>query len=144
MSHAFDLHANAVISRLHSRANDLAHRHDKQAETVMATHGIYDVCFQEIISYADKIAPDLGSVLRKIRATHTGLFQMLPGIVESAVGGATDTALSEVGAMQHELERSEEETGQLLEAAEMLESEAVRARAKHTSHALALTLFPSR
>ena len=50
MSQAFDKHANAVLSRLNSRAGDLQYQHDKQAETLMAKHGIYDVCFQEIIS----------------------------------------------------------------------------------------------
>ena len=74
--------------------------------------------------YSDKIQPDLGQVLRKIRAVHTALFQGVPPIVADAVEAAATACEDEIAAMSSELNKSEEETGQLLEAAEMLESEA--------------------
>ena len=90
----------------------------------MAKHGMYDICFQEVLSFSEKINPALCRVFRKIRSVHTSLFQLVPEIVKEAVEVQKERDGFGVDQITAELHRSEEETGQLLEAAEMLESEA--------------------
>ena len=67
----------------------------------MAKHGLFDVCFQEVISFTEKINPDLCRVLRKIRSAHTSMFQAFPPIV----GEARDFSKSVVEEIRAESER---------------------------------------
>ncbi|GMH94408.1 hypothetical protein TL16_g12900 [Triparma laevis f. inornata] len=131
MTIAFDKHVDAVTSRLKDRRNKLSESYERRTEGLMAKHGMYDIRFQEVLGYSETVDQRLGEVLKKIRGIHTGLFQLVPEIVKDTVeatevrgGERVDELVEELEEMRLELERSEDETGQLLEAAEMLESEA--------------------
>ncbi|GMH53207.1 hypothetical protein TrST_g1705 [Triparma strigata] len=131
MTIAFDKHVDAVTNRLKERRNKLEESYERRTEGLMAKHGMYDICFQEVLAYSETISPPLSAVLKKIRSIHTGLFQLVPEIVKDTVEATgvrgeerVEELLEELEETRLELERSEDETGQLLEAAEMLESEA--------------------
>jgi len=152
MDKAFHDHADAVFTRLRGSLSKLEEDFERKAETLMAKHGLYDVCFQEVISYTEKVNPDLCRVFRKIRSAHTSMFQAFPPIVgeardfnrsvleevraESAreidrlgAENAKETeriranSVREIDMLRADLSRSEMETNQLLEAAELLEEE---------------------
>jgi hypothetical protein len=141
MDKAFRDHADAVFRRLRGSLSKLEEEFERSAETLMAKHGLFDVCFQEVISYAEKINPDLCRVLRKIRSAHTSMFQAFPPIVgeardfsksvveeiraesERGIQRVRADTIKETDLLKADLSRSEMETNQLLEAAELLEEE---------------------
>lgn len=165
MDKAFRDHADAVFRRLRGSLSSLEEEFERSAETLMAKHGLFDVCFQEVISYTEKINPDLSRVLRKIRSAHTSMFQAFPPIVGEArdfsksvveeiraesevskkqrykcqfhtltqpfprdlpqrgIQRVRADTIKETELLKADLSRSEMETNQLLEAAELLEEE---------------------
>lgn len=129
MTVAFDSHVDDVMGRLKERVSKLEQSYERRTEGLMAKHGMYDICFQEVLSFSEKTNAPLARVFRKIRSVHTSLFQLVPEIVKEVVEVQKEKNQDGIDQMTAELHRSEEETGQLLEAAEMLESEAkVRCR----------------
>ena len=123
MSAAFESHCKTVSTRLAERLQTIDSA-QKKTEILMAKHGLYDVCFQEVINFTESLqADDLAQVLRKIRAVHTTLFQSVPGIVENAGSVEEKKWESKMNLMKIKLTQTDQETNQLLEAAEMLESE---------------------
>lgn len=121
LSNNFDKHVNLVINRLNQRL--AAMKDDKfrrQTEILMAKHGLFDVCFQEVINYTTSFNPQLGAILRKLRLVHTTLFQSFPPLMQDVQHYAAE----EVSKLRKQAQEAEKETAQLLEAAEQLEREA--------------------
>ena len=48
MTIAFDKHVDAVTKRLKERRNKLEESYERRTEGLMAKHGMYDICFQEV------------------------------------------------------------------------------------------------
>ena len=116
MTTAFETHLQTVVSRLHDRLDNMKDSAQRHTEILMAKHGLYDVCFQEMITFAYGLNPQFSSVLRRICTVHSELFQTIEGVLAA-------TAL-ENAQLRNKLATSESETAQLLEAAETLEKEA--------------------
>ena len=119
---AFDSHVKTVANRLTERLRDIGdgNRGQQECELVMAKHGLYDICFQELIGFADSgKQPEMGNLLRRMRAAHTSLFHAFPTILQLVSAHAENSS-----AIISELERAEQEVSQLMEAADMLEKEA--------------------
>jgi hypothetical protein len=97
--------------------DDRVRRH---AEILMAKHGLFDVCFQEIIHYSTSVNPQLGALLRKLRLVHTTLLQAFPPLLNELqmLHG------EEVRQLRKQADQAQGEAAQLLDAAETLEKEA--------------------
>jgi len=110
------------MNRLNQRLS--AMKDDKprcQAEVMLARHGLYDVCFQEIINYTSATNPQLADILRKLRLVHTSLFQSFPLVLQDIQGAASQA----MTVLRENARQAQAETAQLLEAAEQLEREAM-------------------
>lgn len=116
MTATFDNHLQTVVSRLNDRLESIEDSAQRQMEIIMAKHGLYDVCFQEIISFAHSANPQLSAAVRQISGVHAELFESMEAVVSRSV---TDRDRLHV-----DLEKSRQETTELLEAAETLEKEA--------------------
>ena len=90
----------------------------------MAKHGMYDICFQEVLAYSETVSPPLSQAMRKIRGIHTSLFQLVPEIVKDTV----DVSRA----------RAEEKQEELLDELEETRME-VSCRASHDPHHPILT-----
>ena len=118
---------------LHGLEQQLQHISDpflKQGEILRAKHQLYEVCFGETIAMIAPTAPAFGEVLRRIRRVHTTLFEEVPAVIRAAVPARE----AELDALRRDVGRAEDETRQLLAAAELLEHEAV----SHSSEQLKL------
>ena len=123
MTLAFETHCKSVSERLGDRLVSLE-PYQRSTEILMAKHGLYDVCFQEVIAFCEQLgAIDLAKVLRQIRAVHTVLFQSVPPMISSITPLAEKKFQAEISDMKLKMAQSDLETNQLLEAAEMLEVE---------------------
>lgn len=120
MTIAFDAHVHSVLGRLNERIAAMkGDKYRKQAEIVMAKHGLFDVCFQEVIHHATSINPQLGAVIRKLRLVHTSLLQSFPPLLAASRAKNDE----DINILKEQAEQSEGETSQLLVAAEMMEKE---------------------
>ena len=110
-------------STLHGLDQQLQHITDpflKQGEILRAKHQLYEVCFGETIAMIAPTAPAFGEVLRRLRRVHTTLFEEVPAVIRAAVPARE----AELDTLRRDVGRAEDETRQLLAAAELLEHEA--------------------
>ena len=93
MTSAFDAHLQSVVARLNDRLGriDAADHARRDAEVLMAKHGLHDVCFQELITFAERGDPPLAAALRALCGAHAQLFQAFAGVVQGG-GGASGAA----------------------------------------------------
>lgn len=120
LANNFDKHVNLVINRLNQRLAAMDDKARRQTEILMAKHGLFDVCFEEVINYATTFNPQLSAILRKLCLVHTALFQSFPPLVQEVQHHAAE----EVSKLRRQAQEAEKETASLLEAAEQLEREA--------------------
>jgi hypothetical protein len=133
MTQTFDRHVqmtvNALSQQLHAMVADDAF--GKQCEILRAKYQLYEVCFEQAISavelgacsgvgsHAHTAATGVGSVLRHLRQVHDDLFDDFPSLVHRIRPHYEQRCVR----LEAEKAKAEEETSQLLEAAELLEKE---------------------
>jgi hypothetical protein len=88
----------------------------------MAKHELYEVCFAEVINVATQSSPKFGAVLRKLRDIHKDLFAEFPATLHEM----RPHYLQRLSDMKSQVVRAERESSMLLEAAEVLEREAIQ------------------
>mmetsp|Transcript_1583 Transcript_1583/g.2327 ORF Transcript_1583/g.2327 Transcript_1583/m.2327 type:complete len:163 (+) Transcript_1583:26-514(+) len=70
----FDGHVRRVVGTLNDRLAALQEEEGSEAkkiaEYLQAKHGLYDICFQELINLTEALSPDLGAALGALRAAH--------------------------------------------------------------------------
>ena len=115
----------------------------RQTEILMAKHGLHDVCFQEIINFADATNPPLAGALRKLCSVHAHLFQTFAGVVQSM----RPFYAGEFAKLKRDAEQAEADAAELFALAETLEQEArvhhaemARARAEYMAMAMAMAM----
>ena len=141
MTSAFDAHLQSVVARLNDRLGriDAADHARRDAEVLMAKHGLHDVCFQELITFAERGNPPLAAALRALCGAHAQLFQAFAGVVQggggasgAAADGGGDAGARALAAARADARRAEADAAELFELAEALEDEA---RAHHAEMA---------
>ncbi|CAN0403375.1 unnamed protein product [Pylaiella littoralis] len=93
----------------------------QDAEVIMAKHGLYSICFQELILFADAINPGLSLALEDLQGAHHDLLQDVPGIVQRTI----DEYQQEISGLRANKEREAKEAEELVEAAHALERETI-------------------
>jgi Ca2+-binding EF-hand superfamily protein len=116
MANAFETHLQTVVKRLNDRLKTMTEKAERNAEILLAKHGLYDLCFQELITHSGGFSPQMQDSLRTICDVHADLFQLLEGVLSATVAENVE--------MKQNFERSEAESAQLLQAATTLEREA--------------------
>ena len=116
MTQTFETHLQTVVKRLNDRLKTMKETAQRHAEILLAKHGLYDLCFQEIISHSGSVNPQLQDSMRTICNVHSDLFQLLEGVLSATVAENVE--------LQQDLERSEADSAQYLHSATVLEKEA--------------------
>eukprot|EP00752_Nemacystus_decipiens_P014257 g12678.t1 len=106
-----DAHVRGVMRTMKERLASLRDGPLQDAEVIMAKHGLYSICFQELILLADDIHPGLRCALEKLRDAHESLLQDVPGIVQRTL----DEYKQEVSDVRADKERDAQEAGKLVE-----------------------------
>ena len=122
MTTGFESHLQNVVKRLNERLKSMKEPAQRHTEILLAKHGLYDLCFQELITYAGNTNQQLQDSLRKICNVHSDLFEHLESVLSTTVGENVE--------LQRKLEQAESESTQLLQAATTLEKEAEEHRAE--------------
>eukprot|EP01029_Cantina_marsupialis_P007920 TRINITY_DN1903_c0_g1_i1.p1 TRINITY_DN1903_c0_g1~~TRINITY_DN1903_c0_g1_i1.p1 ORF type:complete len:660 (+),score=241.96 TRINITY_DN1903_c0_g1_i1:96-2075(+) len=120
MTAAFDNHVQTIMKDLGSKLDQLEDPFMRQSEILMGKHMLYQICFNEITSMTSKKDPQFGTVLRKLAEINQALF----GDLDDVLHDMRPHYVSKLTEMQNEVARAEKETQELLEAAELLDSEA--------------------
>ncbi|CAM9487950.1 unnamed protein product [Ectocarpus sp. 13 AM-2016] len=116
-----DAHVRVVMRIMKERLASLTEGPLQDAEVVMAKHGLYSICFQELISITRATNPDLSRALGSLRDAHDSLLQDVPGIVQRTL----DENQQEISSLRDSKEREAREAGELVQAAQALERETV-------------------
>ena len=122
LSQAFDNHVKTVIRTLKHKLDGVTDPFIQRGEILMAKHELYEVCFAEVINVATQSSPKFGAVLRKLRDIHKDLFAEFPATLHEM----RPHYLQRLSDMKAQVVRAERESSMLLEAAEVLESEAIQ------------------
>ena len=122
LSQAFDDHVKTVMQTLKMKLNGVSDPFIQRGEILMAKHELYEVCFAEVINVASASSPKFGAVLRKLRDIHADLFSEFPATLHEM----RPHYLQRLSDMKSQVVRAERESSLLLEAAEVLENEAIQ------------------
>ena len=122
LSDAFDVHVKTVIKTLKFKLDGVTDPFIQRGEILMAKHELYEVCFAEVINVASSSSPKFGAVLRKLRDIHKDLFAEFPATLHEM----RPHYLQRLSDMKAQVVRAERESSLLLEAAEVLEKEAIQ------------------
>jgi len=122
LTEAFDVHVKTVIRTLKSKLDGVTDQFIQRGEILMAKHELYEVCFAEVINVASSSSPKFGAVLRKLRDIHKDLFSEFPATLHEM----RPHYLQRLSDMKSQVVRAERESSLLLEAAEVLEKEAIQ------------------
>ena len=117
----FDAHVQKVMKGLSTTLEGLEDPFLRQGEILRAKHKLYDVCFKELVEHAEMSSPQFGQVLRMLHEVHGNLFGKFPAVLHEM----RPHYVQKLADMHSEVVRAERETNMLLEAAEVLEKEAV-------------------
>ena len=117
----FDGHVQNVMRGLSVALEGLEDPYLRQGEILRAKHKLYDVCFKELVEHAEASSPQFGKVLKMLHEVHENLFGKFPAVIHEM----RPFYVEKLAKMHSEVVRAERETNMLLEAAEVLEKEAV-------------------
>ena len=120
MTTKLEVHRKAVIAELNEACDGVDDPFVRHALVMRGKEQLFDICFTDVIEMTNGVYPELGHALEKIRRVHATLLGDLPALVR----GVSQHYMQDIAEVRAQCERSDKETTQLLEAAEMLEQEA--------------------
>ena len=113
----FDSHLTSVVGGLNERLPGIKDPFERQAEVISAKHRLYEVCFSQVITHAEKSSLEFGAVLRALRQVHGELFRTFPSVIRDM----RPQYMSHLSEMYEEVARADKDSALLLEVTEMLE-----------------------
>jgi len=121
----FDKHMQGTMEHLAEKLDAVKYPRMKdpylrQGEMLLAKFKLHELCFEELCNVAESSDTRFAEALRTMKDAHAKLFSEFPAIIYDM----RPHYKRRIAEMQDEVVRSERETAQLLQAAEMLEKEA--------------------
>lgn len=115
----FDAHYKDTMAQFHARVADEEDPFVRHGYVLKARHQLFDICFAEAVDTTSAIYPELAHVLKTLRGVHDELVADVPRLLK----GMSSCYIKDLADLQSAVRRSDKETTELLEAAELLEQE---------------------
>jgi hypothetical protein len=115
----FDAHYKDVLSEFHALSGDEEDPFVRHGQVLRSKHRLYDMAFAQAIDVASSLFPELGHALNTIRSVHADMVNEVPKLLR----GMSACYVRDLSDLQTAVRRSDKETTELLEAAELLEQE---------------------